>query len=48
MGWRLQKEGRKETKRGMEKAKEFQKNIYFCFISYAKAFVWITVNCGKF
>ena len=22
----------------MEKAREFQKNIYFCFIEYAKAF----------
>ena len=22
----------------MEKAKEFQKNIFFCFITYAKAF----------
>ena len=33
----------------MEKAREFQKNIYFCFIDYAKALtVWITVNCGKF
>ena len=32
----------------MEKAREFQKNIYFCFIDYAKAFVWITLNCGKF
>ena len=32
----------------MEKAREFQKNIYFCFIDYAKAFVWITRNCGKF
>ena len=31
-----------------EKAREFQKNIYFCFIDYAKAFVWITTNCGKF
>ena len=30
-----------------EKAREFQKNIY-CFIDYAKAFVWITTNCGKF
>ena len=32
-----------------EKA-EFQKNIYFCFIDYTKAFecVWITTNCGKF
>ena len=24
----------------IEKAKEFQKNIYFCFIDYAKAFDW--------
>ena len=31
----------------MEKAREFQKNIYFCFIDYAKTFVCITVNCGK-
>ena len=23
----------------MDKAREFQKNIYFCFIDYAKAFV---------
>ena len=30
------------------KAREFQKNIYFCFIDYAKAFVWITINCVKF
>ena len=32
----------------IEKAKEFEKNIYFCLIDYAKAFVWITTNCGKF
>ena len=32
----------------MEKAREFQKNIHFCFIDYAKAFVWITINRGKF
>ena len=32
----------------VEKAREFQKNIYFCFIDYAKVFVWITTNCGKF
>ena len=32
----------------IEKAREFQKNIYFCFIDYAKAFGWITINCGKF
>ena len=31
----------------IEKAREFQKNIYFCFIDYAEAFVWITINCGK-
>ena len=31
----------------IEKAREFQKSIYFCFIDYAKAFVWITANCGK-
>ena len=28
----------------MEKAREFQKNIYLCFIDYAKAFVWIIIN----
>ena len=32
----------------IKKAREFEKNIYFCFIDYAKAFVWITINCGKF
>ena len=32
----------------MEKARVFQKTIYFCFIDYTKAFVWITINCGKF
>ena len=31
-----------------EKAGKFQKNIYFCFIDYAKAFVWITTNYEKF
>ena len=28
----------------MEKAKEFQKNISFCFIDYAKAFDCVTHN----
>ena len=28
----------------IEKAREFQKNIYFCFIDYAKASDWITTN----
>ena len=32
----------------IEKARKFQNNIYSCFTDYAKAFVWITVNCGKF
>ena len=33
----------------IEKAREFHKNIYFCFIYYAKALtVWITTNSGKF
>ena len=32
----------------MEKAREFQKNIYFCFNDYANLTVWITINCGKF
>ena len=33
----------------IEKAREFLKNIYFCFIDYAKAFDCVdTINCGKF
>ena len=33
----------------IEKAREFQKNIYFCFIDYAKAFDCLDhKNCGKF
>ena len=33
----------------MEKARKFQKNIYFCFIDYAKAFDCVDqTNCGKF
>ena len=33
----------------IEKAREFQKNIYFCFIDYAKAFDCVDHNnCGKF
>ena len=31
----------------IEKARECQKNMYFCFIDYAKVFdIWITTNCG--
>ena len=33
----------------LEKAREFQKNIYFCFINYAKVFDCVDHNrCGKF
>ena len=33
----------------IEKAREFQKNICFCFIDYAKVFdCVVTINCGKF
>ena len=42
----LEKSGEPEIK--LTTFIEFQKNTYFCFIDYAKAFVWITANCGKF
>ena len=33
----------------IEKPKEFQKNIYFYFIDYAKTFDCVDrINCGKF
>ena len=33
----------------IKKAREFQKNIYSCFIDYTKSLsMWITANCGKF
>ena len=33
----------------MDKARKFQKNIYFCFIDYTKAFDCVDhKNCGKF
>ena len=33
----------------IKKARQIQKNIYFCFIDYAKAFNRvIAINCGKF
>ena len=33
----------------IEKVRVFQKNIYFCFIDYAKAFECVaTTNCGIF
>ena len=38
------------TSAGLSKKPEFQKNIYFCFIDYAKAFDYVDqpINCGKF
>ena len=33
----------------IEKARQFQKNVYFCFIDYAKSFDSVYHNkCGKF
>ena len=33
----------------IKKAREFQKNIYFCFLTMPMPLtVWITINCGKF
>ena len=31
-----------------EKTREYQKNMYFCFILPKPLTVWITTNCGKF
>ena len=33
----------------MEKAREFQKNIYFCLMTMPKPLTaWITIHCGKY
>ena len=33
----------------IKKAREFQKNIYFCLLTMPKPLtVWITIKCGKF
>ena len=33
----------------IKKVGEFQKNIFFCFLTVPKPFtMWITTNCGKF
>ena len=33
----------------MEKAREFQKNIYFCLLTMPQPLtVWVTIHCGKF
>ena len=36
------------TSVGWSKKQEFQKNIYFCFIDYAKAFDCVDHNSGQF
>ena len=37
------------TSAGSLKKQEFLKNIYFCFIDYAKAFDCVDhIDCGKF
>ena len=33
---------------GSWESKGIPGNIHFCFFDYDKAFVWITINCGKF
>ena len=47
----LEKEEEPEIKlptfTGSYRKREFQKNIYLCFIEYPKAFVWIITNCEK-
>ena len=32
----------------IKKARVLKKNIYFCFIGYAKSFGCVEQNCGKF
>ena len=32
----------------MKNEESSRKIIYFCFTDYAKAFVWITISCGKY
>ena len=33
----------------IKKAREFQKNVYFCFIDMPKPLtVWVAINCGNF
>ena len=32
----------------IEKAREYQKKIYFCFVMLKPLTVWTTTNCGKF
>ena len=45
---KLDLEKQRNQRSNWQHSLEFQKNTDFCFIDYAKAFVWITANCGKF
>ena len=36
------------TSTGSSKKQENSRKLYFCFIDYVKAFVWITTNRGNF
>ena len=44
----LEKAEEPEIKLILDRAREFQKNIYFCFIALKPLPIWITKNCGKF
>ena len=44
---KLDLEKQRNQRSNWQHSLEFQKNTYFCFVNYAKAFVWITANCGK-
>ena len=51
-GFRKGRENREQIAKicwNIEKEREFQKNIYFCFRTMLKPLtVWITKNCGQF
>ena len=42
------KRKKKKSSKNKRKSKGILQNIYFCFTDYAKAFAWITTNCGEF
>ena len=44
VGFRRDKGTRDQIANIIKKAREFQKNIYFCFIDYAKAFDYVDHN----
>ena len=46
--WKLDLEKEEQEIKLPTSAREFQKNITFCFIDYPKAFECMDHNCGKF